>query len=499
MVCISEGTATLGLAEADALELAEEAGVHPALLSAPEREVLVRSFFLDRYEVTNAQYAAFVEDTHHSKPVGWQSGNARDLPPAALPVVGVTWEDATAFAEWAGKRLPTEEEWEWAARGRSRRTFPFGDEWSPHAANLLESGLFGPAPVGSFTRDTTPEGVRDLAGNVSEWTASRYSAAVTGARVVRGGNWLTEHPWRAASFERGLSAFPGHASDTLGFRCALDLFAAPPRELPAPEGTPPVANPRARERFGPPATAQGPITLRVDPVTPMRLALHVPGLSDRPLGLWLPESIEHAAGRIQTGFLREVVWEQAAELPGLSLQVRREDLGYALWASVGIRGALVEVELRFQNLTQETLVEVKPLICLGPDNADYRILDPEQERTYVMTSHGVRALCTLPRPASARPRFVWLPVQPAAARAADAEPVVIAGAIARARRDGAWSYVSSFEDAEQVGCNGEYSCLHVQRAWPELEPGGVAVVRGTLRFAPLPPEELLRAAVEQPR
>lgn len=157
----------------------------------PSRRVEVAPFYMDRDEVTNAQFRRFVEATGHVtdaersghgwiwnedrkhwevvKGLDWRHPRGPDS--AAVddhPVVCVSYADAEAYATWAGKRLPTEEEWEKAARGADGRFYPWGREWKG-VANVVSQGT---APVGSHPEDVSPYGLRDLGGNVSEWTQS---------------------------------------------------------------------------------------------------------------------------------------------------------------------------------------------------------------------------------------------------------------------------------------------------------------------------------------
>lgn len=208
MVLIPEGWFTMGSNRWDADE-------------APERQIYLKAFFIDRYEVTNGQYRQF--DPRHRFPPGG----------ADLPVIGVTWEEAQAYARWAGKRLPTEEEWEKAARGRDGRTFPWGEAYGASFCNVRQSRRASPALGGSFLKDRSPFDVYDLAGNVTEWTSSWYQPYPGAAsqdnddfgekfRVIRGSWWDGDFDCTARASYRNF-ARPDLRSPGIGFRTVKEL------------------------------------------------------------------------------------------------------------------------------------------------------------------------------------------------------------------------------------------------------------------------------------
>jgi len=199
----------------------------------PEREVEVKNFYLDKYEVTNQQYKKFVDATGHRAP-----GNWKDNLEAQSPVTHVTWTDAYAYAKWARKRLPTEAEWEYAARGGARDfLYPWGNEWREGYAN---AGIDASKPVSvrGFENDRSIFGIQGLAGNVSEWVDSVYLPYMPGqasgcpeCRVYRGGNFKSKVKESAATHRLSdYPELPASASDRaaykelvfprVGFRCA---------------------------------------------------------------------------------------------------------------------------------------------------------------------------------------------------------------------------------------------------------------------------------------
>jgi len=200
----------------------------------PIHEVEISPFRLMRFHVTNAQYAAFCGATEHHLPEFWGQERFRCGPEHPdHPVVGVSWLDADAFAEWAGGRLVTEAEWEYAARGGLvGKTYPFGDEIDPSAANYARTGLTGTKPVGSHAPNGF--GLYDMCGNVVEWVADRYDPTyyarspkvdppgpeVGKHRVIRGGGWHSG-PYCNGVFFR--NALPANWVDfAVGFRVAKD-------------------------------------------------------------------------------------------------------------------------------------------------------------------------------------------------------------------------------------------------------------------------------------
>lgn len=206
----------------------------------PEQNVHLPAYFYDTHEVTVAEYQRCV-DARRCRPVAYAAGATRfDRP--RFPVSLVTWEDARRYCAFRNARLPSEAEFERAARGQRGRRYPWGDLYNSHASN---HGRFGwdptdagdgyaeLAPVGSFPAGATPEGIFDLAGNVAEWVADRYSAvyaptaspprssAGTGGRVIRGGSYESAAPWLRGAVRRELP--PEARAPAFGFRCARSL------------------------------------------------------------------------------------------------------------------------------------------------------------------------------------------------------------------------------------------------------------------------------------
>jgi formylglycine-generating enzyme required for sulfatase activity len=239
----------------------------------PQRQVYVSTFWIDRHETTNADYERFVRATGHRIPANpnpavslWDNG--APLPGSHdHPVVNVSWDDAWAYCRWAGKRLPTEAEWEKAARGTDSRRYPWGNQWDITLANSAsfwtgrtiefqssddwhafwvkgegarlarQHGLKGEVltlPVGQFLQGASPYGLLDMAGNVAEWVQDWYDpdyyakAPLTDPpgpargvlKAMRGGSWL-KPAMSLRTSDRDFGNTQTRPSGT-GFRCARD-------------------------------------------------------------------------------------------------------------------------------------------------------------------------------------------------------------------------------------------------------------------------------------
>ncbi|MFD7642071.1 SUMF1/EgtB/PvdO family nonheme iron enzyme [Kitasatospora sp. NPDC059795] len=245
---------------------------------SPSQPLPVAAFRIDRHPVTNAQYRRFADATGYrtlSEQRGrslvygsefweetagahWRRPTGPDGPPALddHPTVHLTLGDATAYATWAGLRLPTETEWEYAARGPdSTRTWPWGNTWNPDAASTADTtstplhdehawrawwnsqrvahALPATTPIGGRPHGASPFYVHDLAGNVQEWTSTVYHpydptrdygtvySHIVGRYVVlRGGSWM-HYRWQTRCAER-IAADPGYTNFATGFRCATE-------------------------------------------------------------------------------------------------------------------------------------------------------------------------------------------------------------------------------------------------------------------------------------
>jgi formylglycine-generating enzyme required for sulfatase activity/Holliday junction resolvase-like predicted endonuclease len=178
---------------------------------------IAQGFFIARTPVTNSQYARFVAKTGHAPPRHWE-GKTPPKQIARHPVTYVSWDDATAYAKRAGGRLPTEQEWEKAARGTDGREYPWG-EWAEDYCNSMEAGTSGTTPVGQYSpQGDSPYGCADMAGNVWEWTASEYKPG-SGERVVRGGSWDDDQ--RGGRCVSRIRNRPYRSDDNMGMRVVV--------------------------------------------------------------------------------------------------------------------------------------------------------------------------------------------------------------------------------------------------------------------------------------
>ncbi len=211
----------------------------------PRHDVFVNNFYIDKFELTNGRYLEFVKAANHRVPQNpknatrnlWQ-GDTITESLTDRPVVNVDWADANAYCQWAGKRLPTEAEWEKAAKGTADRRFPWGNVEPTNKHLNFNQQWIGEKtlmPVGSYELGKSPFGVYDMAGNVWEWVNDWYDAKYyekspaknptgpeTGTkRVLRGSGWQNETP-TVRIFTR-VDSDPTIRNESTGFRCAMDV------------------------------------------------------------------------------------------------------------------------------------------------------------------------------------------------------------------------------------------------------------------------------------
>jgi len=211
----------------------------------PAHRVRTRAYRIDKFPVTKAQYAQFVAAKKYRPPLSWTDGY---IPRGVElhPVTMVSWYNARDYCAWAGKRLPTEAEWEKAARGTDGRSWPWGASMHPENLNTYYK-VGRTTPVNAYPMGASPYGVMDMAGNVQEWVADQFAPYPGAAAskeifqakeiapdyhrgsdeqeelvyfVMRGGSWKSD-PFSSYTYHRNFS-LPNYASDFFGFRCAAD-------------------------------------------------------------------------------------------------------------------------------------------------------------------------------------------------------------------------------------------------------------------------------------
>ncbi len=231
MVYIPAGKFLMGSNDVDNASLAKEFGSKQKIFfenEKPVRKIYLKGFYIDKFEVTNKDYKLFVTKTEYKPPPQKYISRRENH-----PVFNVNWFDANAYCTWRGKRLPTEKEWEKAARGTNGNRYPWGDEYDEEKANLNKKDT---VPVGSMPEDKSYYGVYDMGGNLMEWTSSWYKPYPGSTfqlkeygekyRVVRGstGNY-GRHYHLAKIYSRSSYRFFSKHNQKgfdMGFRCAKD-------------------------------------------------------------------------------------------------------------------------------------------------------------------------------------------------------------------------------------------------------------------------------------
>ncbi len=291
---------------------------------SPRRLVSLEPFQLARTAVTNAQYASFARATGRPLPTGEED----------VPVTYVSWEEAQAFCAWAGVRLPTEVEWEAAARGGVDRLWPWGDEPPDASRALFGAGIGRPGPAGAHPRGASADGLLDMAGNVAEWTSSAYRGDAL--RTVRGGAFIHGPAEIRCSYRQPLH--PEARDHYTGFRVAaaggrarlaFDWVELPGGEVPVGRDLVAFGGSAAADEAPPHTLELEAFSLSLTPVTNAQYARFVdetgaaapghwegsaptPGLVDHPVVFvdWFDAGAfcEWAGGRLPT----EAEWEKAA-------------------------------------------------------------------------------------------------------------------------------------------------------------------------------------------
>lgn len=192
----------------------------------PAHSVTVAPFILDKTPVTNLWYAEFLRATARPRPPHW-ADTGFPSGQGEWPVTNVSWHDASGYCQWKGMRLPTEAEWEFAARGTDGRLYPWGNEFAARLTNSAESKLDQPEPVGTRPAAASHFGVLDMSGNVWQWCEDDYKPypghqsafpIPEGAKVIRGGSFKSDQQHVTATTRN--FEFAADRSPRIGFRCA---------------------------------------------------------------------------------------------------------------------------------------------------------------------------------------------------------------------------------------------------------------------------------------
>ena len=241
-VWVPAGSFVMGTAAPEAWDPPDWAGTEPASEQPAHEVEITRGYWIDLHEVTNEAFEQFVEAGGYTDPTLWSEngwrwlGTRQDPPPVACgaarpdhPRACITWYEAEAYAAWRGGRLPTEAEWEYAARGPESRVYPWGDEWDAALGNLVggESAM----PVGSYPAGASWVGALDMTGNVMEWVSDWWSTGYyaqaapadpvgpdRGARKVEKGGWFGAVPYVGRGAYRHFEDPPTYQDHHIGAR-----------------------------------------------------------------------------------------------------------------------------------------------------------------------------------------------------------------------------------------------------------------------------------------
>ena len=501
MVFVPAGSVEIGSSRREREQAALTFGCDATWLNdeLEQRAVALPAFWIDRSPVTNAEYLAFTEATGHRRP--WIGGTfSPDR--ADHPVVGVSARDAAAFATWLGKRLPTAEEWEVAARPASPGAYPWGGDWPGPVRLAGRDGVpvwDAPAtrPVGMESASRSAVGVDDLAGQVCEWTATTRTHHGGTFHLLKGASWLHEDPvnfriaagsWISATFRTPL----------LGFRCALDGNSIPP---PVPRASPVAAapSPSQRARW---ASRSGSVRVYYAPHAPERVRVHLldvtrtflGGREGRSRGFLLSAPALYPWS-VALYFAETMVWNGEQVLAGTREQdpplAVRMNAGSPKADSYGMDFSEFGVEIRFApakehvdlvttvtNKTRSSGV-YKVSSCLSLTSHPF-FYDCEMLRTYQLTGGGAfEALRRTPRTGDC---VRWIAASDFSGHGGEPR----AGVMAVASRDGRWTFASAriepdAADSIEVIGNPWLNCLHTD-APVTVPPTGTRTTTQRLYF-----------------
>lgn len=480
MILVPAGRWIVGTDAAERASLAARFDCHPTWLGddQPKHEARLPAFWIDRFPVTNAQYLAFVEATGHARPDWWRPwGGVFPVEYAEHPVTGVSGLDAAAYARWAGKRLPTAEEWEAAMGGRQAGIFAWGDTWpGPVMLPRLERiywELPATRPVGSGRCGRSALGVEDFAGQVLEWLADTRPHHGVRFQGLKGASWFHCDPlsFRTAA---GGYAYEGWRSAFTGFRCALDGNQRPAAARRAvPKQAMPAA--RALEQLRRPPAA-GPLSLAAAGGASRFIAFGLPLFGGERVALSAPETILWNGQSILT-------WRKT---PDMTWTVRSPSR-----AAYEMRFDTLRVEAEFRagdHLAEQLFTAVnlagKPAIfrtssCFNLQGHPM-FYDCEQLRTYALDSRGV--FVPVRKLSRGGECVRWITGPSAAELGQDLRWAVLAvvsrdgrGVIATGRAQPGRDF--------SIATNTMFTCLHTDSSLP-VPPAGHATTRQVFWFLP---------------
>lgn len=388
MVLIPSRQVVVGTSEQERQALARRFDCHPTWLGddPTQHETALPAFWIDRHPVTNAQYLAFVEATGRSRPSWWGRWNgAFPAEHANHPVAGVSGTDALAYAKWAGKRLPTAEEWEAAISGKDHAAFAWGQDWPGPLEIRRPARIYWDLPqtrpVGTGGCGRSMPGVEDFAGQVLEWIADVRPHHGVQFQLMKGASWFHEDPlsFRTAS---GWWAYEGWQSSFTGFRCALDADATPPAARTSkPQSTLSIVEAQTQLETGP---AAGPVALAAAGGMSRHLSISVPRFGRETFALSAPETILWNGESVMTWRKTpEMTWQERTANRA-TYEMRFEELRVDAEFLAG--EDFVEQRFTATNLTGKP-ASFATSSCFSLQSHPM-FYDCEQLRTYVLTADG---------------------------------------------------------------------------------------------------------------
>lgn len=463
MVEIPAGPFRFGLSARERAAAAQADGMDPGLLHfhSPAAELHLPGFWIDRHPVTRVQFLRFLQATgHRIEHNGWRVGwsefvdteNLADPTRLACPMVGVNAADAAAYAEWAGKRLPLETEWEKAARGCRGQPYPWGWEFRPVTDRAGVLALDSAFPVGARPHLASPYGVQDTKGGVLEWTRTVFapvspddSATDAAGFILRGSSLLHRRPSSHRVTSRWSWA-PSMRLYNTGFRCAADT---PPPDDAADRFTPSTTARLSELTVNRAAVGREPIVLT--PTDHPTFMVHVPWF---PGGLWVVDIPESTgvwgpfgganAWPAKPPALWRVEWETAAD--GSHIAYRRREGDHGLTVDVCVEAAAVRCRITPENLGPINLAS----ICIKALNPFFL----SQERLVqhrLGAAGGLEPVAGIPYAPTATTSFSW---------GWNGAPLPLGASILRSL-DGAGFCAVFGPPGCSFGGNGCYPCTHL--------------------------------------